>query len=228
MRYFFIFLVIIASCPIAANAKLSFSDKLFDRSEFVDPWKIHLRFSGAIPMSSEDFTVNGAPTTISGTDKGILEKDFIGFDADFERFITDYISLSMETGYETSKSADLDFVVGPNTYSTSGKMSLIPVDFAINVHPAPYGDIDPYIGFGYGYNFVMNSYDGIKTSNAGGFIIRTGFDWLMSKNTSFNLDVKKKMLSVDSDYSELVGGTDLKSKTKVNPVIISAGIGYKF
>jgi outer membrane protein len=110
----------------------------------------------------------------------------------------------------------------------------IPITLAFQYHIAPYGGLSPYFGAGYSLSYFYTNNKTIKINNiATAPVLQAGIDFISQDNTLFSLDIKQYFLRRDVTYkaSALYPGTNansLKSKLKLNPLVISAGIGRQF
>jgi len=121
-------------------------------------------------------------------------------------------------------------------YSKSGdkpkRMNIyaIPLTITFQYHVAPYGGFSPYVGAGYSASYF---YTGCKALNinrvSGSLVLQGGFDLYAQDNTLLTLDVKKYFLSNKMKYraSYLGAANDTPFTLKINPLVLSAGIGFK-
>jgi outer membrane protein len=64
----------------------------------------------------------------------------------------------------------------------------------------------------------------IKLDDAWGFALQGGVDVELGKGWYLNADIKKVWLNTDASWS----GTAVTAKVDVDPLIVSAGLGYRF
>jgi outer membrane protein len=64
----------------------------------------------------------------------------------------------------------------------------------------------------------------IKLDDAWGFALQGGVDVELGKGWYLNADVKKVWLDTDASW----GSTGYTAKVTVDPLIVSAGLGYRF
>lgn len=91
------------------------------------------------------------------------------------------------------------------------------------------GAFRPYVGGGLTYVLAMKDYDAaltrLKVDNGLGFALQAGVDVPLGKDISLFLDVKKLYVSVDATFNGPAPGS---AKVKLDPVIVHAGIGWRF
>ena len=63
----------------------------------------------------------------------------------------------------------------------------------------------------------------IKLDHAWGFALQAGVDVELGKGWYLNADVKKVWLDTNADW-----GNGVTAKVNVDPLIVSAGLGYRF
>ena len=93
------------------------------------------------------------------------------------------------------------------------------------------GKIKPYVGAGPNYtvffdNSAAGSFNHLKLNNAWGAAVQAGVDYHLTGNWFANVDFKKLWLG--TDYSVNSGATALKGHVDIDPIIVGAGIGYRF
>jgi len=105
----------------------------------------------------------------------------------------------------------------------------IPLTATAIVNCAPFGAINPYIGGGINATYYIAKAKEYKVNATYGFVAQAGVDFIMADDTILNIDIKqyfiKPTITFDSSY---VGGTGLKAKLPINPLVVSVGMGWKF
>lgn len=108
-----------------------------------------------------------------------------------------------------------------------GSFKHLPPSLLMQYHFNPEGQFRPYVGAGINYTFIgsekLSNDMKLENSSFGG-VIQLGFDYKISKNLYFNVDVKKIQLRSDL-YSS--AGAKL-STLKLDPLLWGVGIGYRF
>ena len=100
----------------------------------------------------------------------------------------------------------------------------------LQYHIAPYGAIRPYIGAGYQYTWMLSKSKQFVINSGSGYALQAGVDFALADDTLISFDVKRYQLTpkVKFKSSFLTGTSGMTSKVKINPVIVSLGIGWKF
>lgn len=108
-----------------------------------------------------------------------------------------------------------------------GTFKHLPPSLLMQYHFNPEGQFRPYVGAGINYTFIGSeklANDMKLENNSMGAVVQLGFDYKISKNLFFNVDVKKIQLRSDL-YS--AAGAKL-STLKLDPLLWGVGIGYRF
>ncbi len=143
-------------------------------------------------------------------------------------FISDNIALafSVQAPFETDNNP-----VG----SLAGLGNLGTDRFALASLGAQYhfnrtGVISPYVGAGLSYYHVLGIDDGtvqnLSIENAFGSVVQLGVDFALTPKWSLNLDLKK--MYIETEATGVLGGAPTDSTAVLDPLIISAGFGFKF
>jgi outer membrane protein len=92
------------------------------------------------------------------------------------------------------------------------------------------GVISPYVGAGLSYYHVLGIDDGVvqnlSIENAFGSVIQLGVDYALTPKWSLNLDIKK--MYIETQATGVLGGAPTDSTAVLDPLVISAGFGFKF
>jgi len=92
------------------------------------------------------------------------------------------------------------------------------------------GTISPYVGAGVSYLYFADLDDGavadLHIDDAWGTALQAGADVRVSGRWSVFVDAKK--LFIDTNASGLLGGAPITADAKVDPWILSAGVGFRF
>lgn len=139
-------------------------------------------------------------------------------------FLTDHLAVEAIAG--TTKHEVK--AVGPGTDVKVHETWVLPPVVSLQYHFAPQGKVSPYVGAGINYMIFYGGEDenGFKVDidNGFGYALQAGVDVALQGPWSANLDVKKVFFETDAS----VNGGALKSKVKLDPWVVSAGLGYKF
>lgn len=108
-----------------------------------------------------------------------------------------------------------------------GTFKHLPPTLLAQYHFAPKGQFNPYVGAGINYTRISSVDLGpldLEKSSVGG-ALQIGMDIAIDKNWLVNIDAK--YVQISSDVT--VKGTSIKvSEVKVDPYLLSVGLGYRF
>lgn len=139
-------------------------------------------------------------------------------------FLTDNVAVDLTLG--TTKHSVK--AVGPGTNVKVHDTWVLPPVVALQYHFAPAAKFSPYVGAGLNYMIFYGGKDKngfkVKLKDGAGFALQAGADVALKDRWSVNLDVKK----VFFDTRATINGGALTSKVKLDPWVVSAGLGYKF
>jgi len=113
-----------------------------------------------------------------------------------------------------------------------GSTWVLPPTLTLQYHFMPAQRISPYVGAGvnasffYGTKAAGPTVTGLSVDNSWGPAIQAGVDYNFSGHWFANLDVKQIFLNT---AAHVTGGTvHIKAKDSLDPLVIVAGIGYRF
>ncbi len=121
-------------------------------------------------------------------------------------------------------------IVGTGALSGLGKVGetkQLPPTFSIQYHFKPKASVRPYVGAGINYTIFFsekatNTITSLKLDNSLGLAFQAGVDIDITKNWFFNADIRYINI-------ETTATTDLgTAEVKINPIVISLGIGTRF
>lgn len=139
-------------------------------------------------------------------------------------FLTDNVAVDLTLG--TTKHSVK--AVGPGTNVKVHDTWVLPPVVALQYHFAPAAKVSPYVGAGLNYMIFYGGKDKngftVKLKDGAGFALQAGTDFALKDRWSVNLDVKKVFFSTRAT----INGGALTSKVKLDPWVVSAGLGYKF
>jgi outer membrane protein len=165
-------------------------------------------------------------TTLAGASTGLKAKvsDDVMPTIGLSYFLTDNIAVEVIAG--TTRHTVKAHGAGVDV--TVKKSWVLPPVVALQYHFAPQARFSPYVGAGVNY---MLFYGGsnengfhLKLKSGFGTALQAGADYAISGPWSANVDVKK--IFFDTRATDGVAG--LTSKVKLDPWVISGGIGYRF
>ena len=173
------------------------------------------------------------PTVANPVEISDLVNNGFGIDASASLFFNHYVALELSIGCDMLKVkknnlSNIAYNYTNGTYSGKSKaLYMIPVTATGQYHIAPFGGIRPYIGAGY-HAAYMISKSQFKAKHAFGPVIQAGVDFYAKDDTFITLDLKQYFLTSKIDYSSrVVGQQSVSSNAKLNPLVLSIGIGFK-
>lgn len=177
-------------------------------------WLVRVRALSLEPADKSDpIGGAGAPDRVGVENKIIPEVDITYF---WNKNIATELVLTVPQRHDVT----LD---GANI----GSFKHLPPSLLMQYHFNPEGQFRPYVGAGINYTLIGSEklVNDMKLENDSmGAVVQLGFDYKISKNLFFNVDVKKIQLRSDL-YSS--AGAKL-STLKLDPLLWGVGIGYRF
>ncbi|MDP5110481.1 MAG: OmpW family protein [Rickettsiaceae bacterium] len=160
-----------------------------------------------------------------------------GFDTATTYFFTDNIAAELSLGFGIIKVKSAALASASNAFGNGGGSSgkrneiyYIPATATAQYHLAPFGALRPYIGGGYNGTFMHTRSKAIKTANGHGPVVQVGIDFVSKDDTIFTFDVRQYFLKSKVTFKKgfLNSASDVGSTVVWNPLVISAGFGFKF
>jgi outer membrane protein len=178
-----------------------------------------------------------APTNANPQTIGSIIQNGIGLDAATSFFFTNNFAVEMSLGfiYNQVKSGALNNIFanygnGVNKNTKKKNMYSIPASATLQYHIAPYGGIRPYVGAGFHGTYMSTQSKQFKIRNGYGAVAQAGVDFIGKDDTIINFDVRQFLLQSRVNYKSTYLNTtnDVSSKIKLNPLLVSVGVGFKF
>lgn len=156
----------------------------------------------------------------------------------------DSTGLGLSVNNKTIPEVDVSYFFSPNVaaeliltvpqkqtvYSNGtsiGTFKHLPPTLLMHYHFTGLNGYKPYVGAGINYTDIskVNLLGGVATldSHSWGGALQAGVDIPLDKNWSLNFDVKKVYIKTDVYAAGVNAGT-----LKLDPVLVGAGIGYRF
>lgn len=157
---------------------------------------------------------------------------------------TDNTTLGFELGYDLTPHYSVRLTLGiPPTTNVEGtgnlsnpqplaKVTYGPAVLSATWHPLGRAAFSPYIGAGLNYpiifkvedQFLVNAHVQSKIGTA----IQVGADYVIDEKWGLFLDVKKLFAEVDVTANLPGGGPAATTTAKLNPLVVQAGVSYRF
>lgn len=177
------------------------------------------RVIGVIPLnSSSSISVIGGKVETSNTPAPEL---------DFSYFLTDNVALELIAATTKHDMYAVNSALGGRT--KVGSTWVLPPTLLLQYHFMPKERFSPYVGVGLNVSFFYGTsaatgINQVAMKNGVGAAIQAGFDYNFSGRWFANFDVKQIFVSTTAS----VNGGAIQAKTALNPLVIGAGIGYRF
>ena len=181
---------------------------------------LNVRVTDVAPDAGDPIlTAAGAATGLKADVKDDI-KPTIGL----SYFLTDKLAVEVIAGttQHTVKA------VGPGTDVVVHKTWVLPPVVSLQYHPLPGARFSPYVGAGLNYMLFYSGKDKngftVDLDDGFGYALQAGADIPINAAYSLNLDVKKIWFDTDAK----INGGALKSKVKLDPLVVSVGFGRRF
>ena len=182
------------------------------------PWMVRVRALSLTPANKSD----AIPSLNVAADK-ITVSDKIFPEIDIAYFFTKNIAAELVLTYPQQHDVELNG-------SKIGTFKHLPPTLLAQYHFLPAGVIRPYVGVG--ANMTLISDVDIRVANVGaldlesssvGAAAQIGADIKLMPGKFLNVDVKKVMIG-----SDVTLGSSKVSAVKVDPILVSIGLGIRF
>lgn len=131
-------------------------------------------------------------------------------------------------------SAELIAATAKHTVSADaskvGDTWILPPTLTVQYHFTPDNQFSPYVGAGLNYSWFYGEDAASPFTKMGvegglGYAVQAGFDYWINKNWGVNFDVKYIDLNVDVSVNN---GALHAYDVDLNPVVVGAGVSYRF
>lgn len=181
---------------------------------------IRARGIGVFPLnSSSSISVIGGH--VDATNTGAPE-------VDFSYFLTDNIAVELIAATTRHDISAVNSALGSR--AAVGSVWVLPPTLTVQYHFMPHERFSPYIGAGINATFFYSAHaaggavHSLGFDNNVGAVIQAGVDYNLAGHWFLNADVKQIFLNTTAS----INGGAIKAKTALNPLVIGAGIGYRF
>lgn len=164
--------------------------------------------------------------------------------------VKDNTALAFELGYRATDRWTLRFAFGvpptstlstggtlntlvPPLTGTLGKVKYGPAVLSATWNLGDFGAFRPYAGAGVNYTHVFKTTDGdiggLRIKSAWGSALQAGFDVAINRDWSLFLDARKVFVKTTATGTiPALGGPPAKANVTLDPLIVHAGISYRF
>ncbi|WP_294646547.1 OmpW family outer membrane protein [uncultured Aureimonas sp.] len=156
--------------------------------------------------------------------------------------IDDHLTGLVEVGYRLNPNMSLAFtggfppdidINGAGTAAPFGRVGGIlygPTALTLQYQVREWGWFQPYVGLGPMFMFVFDNKDGamsgLDVDPAVGIAAQVGVDMMVNDRFGVFLDVKKARLRTSAKGS--LGGAPVEADVKLDPLVLSGGITFRF
>ena len=155
-------------------------------------------------------------------------------EVDFSYFLTDHIAAELIAATTRHSIAENGSAVIPGKVDV-GSTWVLPPTLTLQYHFFPQSQFSPYIGAGVNVSFFYDTKPAgplithVSMNNGWGPAVQAGVDYNFAGHWFANFDVKQIFLNTGAHINAGPGGAlALKAKTSLDPLVIGAGIGYRF
>jgi outer membrane protein len=192
-------------------------------------WLVRMRAIGVLPTDESDGITPDLTAGKLEAQRAVVPE------LDFTYMATENI------GFELILATTPHDVEGRGSIAGLGKVAdtwLLPPTLLVQWHFLPNSRFNPYVGAGINYTITygedatrsletaLGGPTKVELDNSVGWAVQAGMDVSLDEHWFLNIDAKYIDMSVDARIK--TGGTTRKDNVDINPVIVGAGIGYRF
>ncbi len=214
MKNFTKLVLLAATAGLAMSAPASARElgDTFSKERF----QIRVRGIGVLPDSGGSTTINGSPEA----DNAVVPE------LDITYFFTENIAAELilatsphDLKLKGSDAGDLDL----------GDTMILPPTLTLQYHFTPNNQFSPYVGAGINYTLPYAEDAGrdvskLQADGSFGWALQAGADYWFDEHWGVNIDVKKIWVDVDAS----VNSGAITGNVELNPLIVGAGVSYRF
>jgi outer membrane protein len=147
---------------------------------------------------------------------------------DISYFLTKNIALELMCCVGNT---DIHAAGSVSSLGQAGSTWFFPPSVTLQYHFDGFGALKPYVGVGGGYVWFFDEstkagWSHLKLKSAPDAVVQVGADYHLMGNWFANVDFKYMVLG--TDWSVNHSGTALSGHVDIDPIIVGAGIGYRF
>ena len=202
---------------------------------FEDSKKRIFKFKGSGVLAKS--VGSGFPAKSNSSNQRDLVVNGVAGDISAAIFFTNHIATEFSLGVQVyrTKQSVIDGVLKdfgkPDTKALHHNLYAVPATVILQYHIAPFGGISPYFGGGYGLAYLFTDCKAFHPGKIEAVpVLQVGLDMLFTDDTIFTFEVKKYLLTTKILYNAgfLVAEKDMNTELRINPLIVSVGLGFKF
>jgi outer membrane protein len=187
-------------------------------------WFVHAGPAYVEPAESADMTaggqaVPGADVSIDGRWTAEVE---VGY------FVTPNVAIAVAGGFPPKFNVEASGTLA--ALGRAGTMTGGPAGVMAQYHFNREGRFQPYVGAGASFLIVFDTEDGalnnLEADSAVGTVVQVGADMMMNDRWGAFFDVKKAWVGTVAKAT--LGPTPIRAKVKVDPLVLNAGLTYRF
>lgn len=158
---------------------------------------------------------------------------------------SDNTTLLLEGGYKFTPNWSTSVTIGiPPTSDVTGTGSVAavgkigsvkyaPLVMAAQYHLGSVGPVQPYVGAGAVYYYVMKAKDGalenLKVKSGWGSVLQVGAEMPLDQRFGLYFDVKKAFIKTKATGNlTAMGGAPVQADVTLNPLVVNIGLSVKF
>lgn len=143
-------------------------------------------------------------------------------------FVTSNVAVSFTGGFPPL--AKIEAAGSLDGYPTIGKTTYGPMTLTAHYHFMDLGRVQPYLGVGPAFMYVFDDNDGLlgdlEIKNSVGIAFQAGADVMLDRHWGLFVDVKKALLRTTATGN--LGPAPVKAEVKLDPLVLSGGVTYRF
>lgn len=186
-------------------------------------FRMRLRATAVVPQEHASISTIGGSVDVSST---------VIPELDFTYFLAKNFSANLILGTSKHDVTAVNTALGTVDL---GSVRLLPPALTFLYHMPVSAQVQPYVGGGANYTVFYNVKNGpaiaeTEYKNAFAPVAQLGVDFDIAKKLFLNFDVKKLWLSTDATATTIpsvAGGATVVADTKLNPWLVSFGVGIK-
>lgn len=181
---------------------------------------IRVRAIGVIPEDNSSSTTVGGHVSVTPQPAP---------EVDFSYFFTDHVAAELIAATTRHELKAIGTAVGDVDV---GSTWVLPPTITLQYHFAPHQRFSPYVGVGVNASMFYATHparpvvENLTLVDRFGEAIQIGFDYNIRGHWFLNVDAKQIFLNTKADALTVLG--PVSAKTSLDPLVIGAGVGYRF